>query len=119
MIVITSHSLITVSHIVAVLSLSLIIIVLAHDTHGFHIHLATTAACDVAHQQDVSIPSAQCIHQMSSGLVSFLTRITFFQSLTAFSAHQASKYANHDQAHGEAGIHFATSLTFASGSMVG
>gem|GEM_PF-2122781 len=88
-ILIISHSFTVVPFILRVLLLLSIFMSPAPHTQGLHIPLATTAACDVIPQVFVRIPLAKYIHFISSGLVSFLTSITFFHSAAFFSASSA------------------------------
>ena len=60
-----------------VLFLSLSFMASQPDTQHFPMPLATTAACDVIPPCTVSIPCATAIPSISSGEVSFLTKITF------------------------------------------
>ena len=49
---------------------------LVPQTQGFPIPLATTAACEVIPPLIVKIPEETCIPLISSGLVSWRTKIT-------------------------------------------
>ena len=83
------------------------------QTAVFPIPRATTAACDVLPPREVRIPAAAIIPPRSSGLVSFLIKITFSPrsaaAIAAFDVNTALPTA----APGEAAIPFAIAISVA------
>ena len=117
--VIISHSLKVFHFTIIVLFASFIAISEHHETQHFPIHLATTAAWDVIHHLAVNIPWDATIHTISSGDVSTLTSITFFQFSFRSCAVWALNTICHIAAHGDAGNHLVKSsaVFFAAGSI--
>ncbi len=80
---------------------------------------ATTAAWEVMPPRVVRMPSATCMPEMSSGLVSTRTRMTLRPAASRLLGIVELKTISPDAAPGEAGRPVATTLRSALGSMVG